>query len=79
MNQRNMKLCLCRRCVSAFSETNSYRIFRAHPLTIIKESCDFCQVRMGYDYVIKPKIPASANTGHIESTDASSVDTPLPN
>lgn len=54
MNQKNMHLCLCRSCVDAFYQSNSYRIFRAKPLEVIKEPCDFCQVRLGYDFVIKP-------------------------
>lgn len=58
MNQRNMRLCLCRSCVGAFFESNKYRIFRAKPLEVIKEPCDFCHVRLGYDFVIKPGRPA---------------------
>ena len=57
MNQRNMRLCLCRSCVGAFFESNNYRIFRAKPLEVIKEPCDFCRVRLGYDFVIKPQKP----------------------
>ena len=59
MNQRNMRLCLCRSCVGAFFKSNKYRIFRAKPLEVIKEPCDLCRVRLGYDFVIKPQKPAS--------------------
>ena len=54
MNQRNMRLCLCQSCVGAFFKSNNYRIFRVKPLEVIKEPCDFCQVRLGYEFVIKP-------------------------
>lgn len=54
MNQRNMRLCLCQSCVGAFFESNRYRIFRANPLEVIKEPCDICHVRWGFDFVIKP-------------------------
>lgn len=54
MNTKNLKLCLCTRCVGAFYASNCYQIIRAEPLEVIKEPCDFCQVRMGYDFDIKP-------------------------
>ena len=79
MNQRNMRLCLCRSCVGAFFESNKYRIFRAKPLEVIKEPCDLCRVRLGYDFVIKPQkhfIPYPAQPA---SADNSAVSTPLPN
>ena len=55
MNQRNMRLCLCQSCVGAFFASNRYRIFRDKPLEVIKEPCDICHVRRGYDFVIKPQ------------------------
>lgn len=57
MNQRNMRLCLCQSCVGAFFSTNRYRIFRDKPTEVIKEPCDICHVRLGFDFVIKPQKP----------------------
>ena len=65
MNQRNMRLCLCRSCVGAFFESNKYRIFRSKPLEVIKEPCDLCRVRLGYDFVIKPQKHAIPRTARI--------------
>ena len=79
MNQRNMRLCLCRSCVGAFFESNKYRIFRSKPLEVIKEPCDLCRVRLGYDFVIKPQkapIPRTARSAHPCSSAAT---TSLPN
>lgn len=72
MNQRNMRLCLYQSCVGAFFKTNQYRIFRDDPLEVIKEPCDVCHVRRGYEFVIKPQrrskiasfIPATANSAY---------------
>ncbi len=62
MNQRNMRLCLCQSCVGAFFASNRYRIFRDKPLEVIKEPCDICHVRRGYDFVIKPRKQIAATT-----------------
>ena len=61
MNQRNMRLCLCQSCVGTFFATNRYRIFRDKPLEVIKEPCDICHMRLGYDFVIKPGRPTPRN------------------
>lgn len=77
MNQRNMRLCLCQSCVGAFFKSNNYRIFRDDPLEVIKEPCDICHVRLGYDFVIKPGRPALL-TVHSPRHGASHFDTNLP-
>lgn len=79
MNQRNVRLCLCQSCVSAFFESNNYRIFRAKPLEVIKEPCDFCQVRLGYDFVIKPQKAAIPHAVYDDRTSRTAVTTSLPN
>lgn len=78
MNQRNMRLCLCRSCVGAFFESNNYRIFRAKPLEVIKEPCDFCRVRLGYDFVIKPQKPAVPRTAYSVKDGSPAATTSLP-
>ena len=79
MNQRNMRLCLCQRCVGAFFESKNYRIFRAKPLEVIKEPCDFCHVRLGYDFVIKPQNAAIPHSFYVDRTSRTVVTTSLPN
>lgn len=78
MNQRNMRLCLCRSCVGAFFESNKYRIFRAKPLEVIKEPCDLCRVRLGYDFVIKPQKAVFHHTVPVVYTGSSAVTNSLP-
>lgn len=78
MNQRNMRLCLCRSCVGAFFESNKYRIFRAKPLEVIKEPCDLCRTRLGYDFVIKPQKTVFQCTVPVVNTGSSAVTTSLP-
>lgn len=77
MNQRNMRLCLCQSCVGAFFESNRYRIFRADPLEVIKEPCDICHVRRGYDFVIKPRKVSIPQSTCIIDTDSATVKTSL--
>ena len=54
MSKKNekMELCLCKRCLGAFSSTKRYMIERADLYAVIREPCTFCQVGMGYDFVI---------------------------
>ena len=79
MNQRNMRLCLCQSCVGAFFASNRYRIFRDKPLEVIKEPCDICHVRRGYDFVIKPHKATVPRTAYIGNTGSGATTTSLPN
>ena len=48
----DLLLCLCPSCVSSFFQSREYRIKRADPLSPVKSTCDYCNVRTGFDYVI---------------------------
>ena len=60
--ERNMELCLCRRCLEGFFRTQKYRIRRADPIEVIREPCMLCQVGYGYDIVIDPSVVAKNAT-----------------
>jgi hypothetical protein len=46
---------LCYKCKSDYENTGGYYIRRADLNQSIKETCDFCSVRSGYDYEFAPK------------------------
>ena len=79
MNQRNLRLCLCQSCVRTFFETNRYRIFRAKPLEVIKEPCDICHVRPGFDYVIKPRKASISRASRIADPGSACATSAMPN
>lgn len=47
-------ICLCPACRENFEATGSYRIRRANRRQAVKETCTYCQMRMGYDYYVTP-------------------------
>ena len=60
--ERKFELCLCRRCLEGFFRTRKYRIRRADPIEVIRESCVVCQVGYGYDFAIEPRTVAKNAT-----------------
>ena len=48
-------MCLCPRCVKPFYESGEHFIQRADKNQKLKDTCMFCNVRQGYDYLIKKK------------------------
>ena len=48
----SMTLCLCPICAAQFFNSSEHIIRRINPLNTVKESCTYCQVRSGYDYII---------------------------
>lgn len=51
-----MEMCLCGRCASAFYNLPDHKIMRVDPEQYYKDTCDYCGVRTGYDYLIYEKI-----------------------
>lgn len=47
------ELTLCPKCLSNFAAKPNTTVYRVDYLQINKETCCFCQARLGYDYVIK--------------------------
>jgi len=50
-----MTLCLCPVCASQFYNSPDHIIRRVNPLQNHKETCTYCDVRNGYDYIIIKK------------------------
>ena len=49
-----LTLCLCPTCVSYFYQSKDHFIRRVDPNAKIKEPCDYCRLRQGYDFTITP-------------------------
>ena len=47
-----IELCLCGKCASAFFNTPGHYIKRADKTQTIKDTCTYCNVRQGYDYIV---------------------------
>lgn len=54
-NNEEMELCLCPTCASTFYATSSFRIYRKDLYQVNREICTFCNVRLGYDFLISQK------------------------
>ena len=48
-------LCLCSTCASSFYHSKDHNIRRVDPATKKKEPCDYCRLRLGYDYTISSR------------------------
>lgn len=62
-NDRASLICLCPTCRENFEITGSYRIRRADYGQAFKEVCTYCQIRMGYDYYVTPKVKRGDKNG----------------
>ena len=51
MSNNPMYMCLCSVCLNNFENTGSYRIEKGE-YQETKGSCDYCNRRYGYDYII---------------------------
>jgi mRNA interferase MazF len=50
--QDEMLLCLCTACARQFYNSPEHVIRRANPNQQIKDTCNYCSVRQGFDYLI---------------------------
>ncbi len=48
-------ICLCPVCLNRFFGVGKYRICRADHYQEHKDTCTYCQTRMGYDYYVTNK------------------------
>ena len=53
---RTSLICLCPTCRENFELTGSYHVRRANYRQSFKEVCTYCQIHMGYDYYVTPKV-----------------------
>jgi hypothetical protein len=49
------EICLCNSCAGVFFRSPHYRISRVDPIQVIKDTCDCCRVRRGYDFYLCKK------------------------
>lgn len=61
---KEMELCLCRACASAFYNIPSYRIVRKDPYQTEKEVCTYCGIRLGYDFLVSTKANVQKGVRH---------------
>lgn len=50
-----MELTLCYKCLNNFRLDQNSIVRRADYMQLNKEPCSFCQVRMGYDYIVEKR------------------------
>ncbi len=48
-------ICLCPVCLNRFFDVGRYKILRADYCQDSKDTCTYCQIRMGYDYYVTRK------------------------
>ena len=49
-----IEMCLCHECARQFSDSDEYYVRRSYLYQDEKSRCDWCGVKDGFDYVIKP-------------------------
>ena len=49
------EMCLCAKCADQYYQTHEYYIRRRDMNQTVKEKCDFCNTRSGYDFIISSK------------------------
>jgi len=54
-NDGKMEMCLCSVCRQHYEDLPDHDIKRLNPKQCIKDTCDLCQVRLGFDYIITHK------------------------
>jgi mRNA interferase MazF len=55
MKNKPMELTLCTVCARQYYNSPEHNITRKSKTQRIKEHCDFCSVRTGFDYIITQK------------------------
>ena len=58
------EICLCHNCASVFYDSPSHRISRVDPLQVIKDTCDCCRSRRGYDFRLRPNTRIRMGQAH---------------
>ena len=49
-----LTLCLCPTCAAFFYQSRNHFIRRIDPNAKVKEPCDYCRLRQGYEFAISP-------------------------
>ena len=62
--QRPQMICLCATCANAFYNVPTIRIQRVDRYQLVKDTCTYCGVRNGYDYIITPRKSTRHHSGN---------------
>ena len=60
--------CLCPACAGRYYDDPAFTIRRADPCQSVRETCDFCGSRTGYDYIVRER-KAKNERGGAENAD----------
>ena len=60
--------CLCAACAGRYYDDPAFAIRRADPCQSVRETCDFCGSRTGYDYIVRER-KAKSERGGAENAD----------
>ena len=61
--QEPQLICLCAACASAFYNVPTIRIKRADRYQFVKDTCTYCGIRSGYDYIVAPRKVLQRHSG----------------
>ena len=62
--QEPQLICLCAACASAFYNVPTIRIKRADRYQFVKDTCTYCGIRSGYDYIVAPRKVLQRHSGN---------------
>ena len=65
---KEMEICLCSACASAFYDIPTYRIKRKYPYQTEKDLCTYCNSRFGYDFLISKRANVQKPRKHVIRT-----------
>lgn len=67
-NCKEIEICLCPICASAFYDIPSYKIMRKDPYQVNKDLCTYCNSRFGYDFLISKRANVQKPRKHVIRT-----------
>ena len=67
-NCKEIEICLCPKCASAFYDIPSYKIVRKDPYQVNKDLCTYCNSRFGYDFLISKRANVQKPRKHVIRT-----------
>ena len=67
-NCKEIEICLCPKCASAFYDIPSYKIMKKDPYQVNKDLCTYCNSRFGYDFLISKRANVQKPRKHVIRT-----------
>lgn len=62
--QEPQLICLCAACASAFYNVPTIRVKRADRYQFVKDTCTYCGIRSGYDYIVASRKVPQRHSGN---------------